>query len=112
MKNKLATIALSVPLIFTGLSASAFAYDGSQYAKEAKVTIEQARANALKAAPGTINDSELEKVKGHLQYAFDVQTKHGLREVTVDANSGKVAKNAPASLIDKAENIFHDSDEK
>jgi hypothetical protein len=57
-------------------SASAYAFDGQQYSKEAKVTLEQARATALKLVPGgTIADEELEQEKGGsgLRYSFDIK---------------------------------------
>jgi len=110
MKNKL-TIALSIPLIATGLSISAFAYDGAEYAKQAKVTMAQARANVEQATHGKIKESELEKVKGHLVYSFDVETEKGLREVTVSAEDGEITSNESASFLDRAANVLHDNDE-
>ncbi len=44
----------------------------SKYAKEAKITMTEARAVALKRVPGTIFEEELEKENGRLQYAFDI----------------------------------------
>lgn len=80
--------------LFTAISPAA-AYSGQELAKHASVSIEQARAIALKAHPGTITDEELEKEKGGsgLRYSFDV--KHGgvTYEVGVDAKSGKVLEN-------------------
>ena len=40
------------------------AYTGQELSKEAKVSITEARAIALKAHPGKITDEELEKEKG------------------------------------------------
>jgi hypothetical protein len=42
----------------------AFAYTGQELASGVKVSIEQARAAALNAVPGTITDQELEKEGG------------------------------------------------
>ena len=49
-----------------------FAYTGEKLAKGAKVSIDEARAIALKAQPGTISDEELEREKGGsgLRYSF------------------------------------------
>jgi uncharacterized membrane protein YkoI len=78
---------------------SAQAYSGHELAKNARVTLKEARAIALKAYPGKITDEELEKEKGGsgLRYSFDI--KHGksarTQEVGVDAMTGKVLENAP-----------------
>lgn len=87
------TIALFCTLL---MSTSAFAYTGEKLAKEAKVSIEDARAAALKAHPGTITDEELEREKGGsgLRYSFDVKSNGIVYEVGVDAQSGKVLENA------------------
>jgi hypothetical protein len=42
----------------------AFAYTGQDLAPGVKVSVEQARAAALNAVPGTITDQELEKEDG------------------------------------------------
>jgi uncharacterized membrane protein YkoI len=74
----------------------AHAYSGQELAKDAKITIKEARAIALKAHPGKVTDEELEKEKGGsgLRYSFDI--KHGkvTQEVGVDAVTGKVLENA------------------
>ncbi len=78
---------------------NAMAYDGSQYAGEAKLTIEQARALALKAYPGTIVEEELEHKRGGsgLRYSFDVRANHLTHEVAVDAKTGKILENSRES---------------
>ncbi len=58
------------------------------------VTMEQARAAALKAVPeGTIKSAELEKEHGKWIYSFDVRNGKELREVWVDPNTGSVLQN-------------------
>ena len=49
------------------------AYTGEKFAKQAKVTIDQARTIALQARTGTITDEELEHEKGGsgLRYSFE-----------------------------------------
>ncbi len=74
-------------------SASAYAFDGQQYSKEAKVTLEQARATALKLVPGgTIADEELEQEKGGsgLRYSFDIKAANATHEIGIDAQTGAV----------------------
>ena len=81
----------------TAFSVNAFAYTGHEFAGEAKVSIEEARAIALKAHPGKITDEELEKEKGGsgLRYSFDILDGKITQEVGVDAKTGKVLENAP-----------------
>ncbi|HXH37858.1 MAG TPA: PepSY domain-containing protein [Thermoanaerobaculia bacterium] len=56
-----------------------------------KITMAQARATALKRAPGTVTSAELENEKGKLIYSFDIATsKTGVTEVNVDAMNGKI----------------------
>ena len=71
------------------------AYTGEKYAKDAKVTIDQARTIALQARTGTITDEELEHEKGGsgLRYSFDIKSDGAVYEVGVDAQSGKVLEN-------------------
>jgi hypothetical protein len=85
--------ALSLALLF---ACPAFAYTGEKLAKNAKVSIAEARAIAMKAHPGKITDEELEKEKGGsgLRYSFDIKTATGIQEVGVDAKTGAVLENA------------------
>ena len=62
--------------------------------KEAKVTMHQARATALKEVPnGRVRSAELERENGKLIYSFDIRVpgKSGIEEVNVDAVTGAVA---------------------
>ena len=89
--------ACALALGLAGAAGSAYAMDGSQYAKEAKVTLDQARAIALKTLPGgAITDQELEKEKGGsgLRYSFDVKVGQAEHEVGVDAQTGAVLENS------------------
>jgi hypothetical protein len=71
------------------------AYTGQELSKNAKVSIVEARAIALKAHPGKITDEELEKEKGGtgLRYSFDIKRGAVTQEVGVDAQTGKVLEN-------------------
>ena len=94
---KFASMAFGLALV--GLisvpSGHSFAYTGENLAKGAKIGIDDARAIALKARPGTITDEELEKEKGGsgLRYSFDIKSDGSVYEVGVDAQSGKVLEN-------------------
>lgn len=84
-----AAIALAVATI------PAMAYTGQNLAKDAKVSLTEARAIALKAHPGKITDEELENEKGGsgLRYSFDIKRGSVTQEVGVDATTGKVLEN-------------------
>ncbi len=87
---------LILGVAISAASISALAYTGENLAKDATITMTQARTIALKAFPGKITDAELEREKGGsgLRYSFDI--KHGkvTQEVGVDAKTGKVLENA------------------
>jgi len=74
----------------------AMAYTGQELAKQAKVSISEARVSALKAFPGKITDEELEKEAGGsgLRYSFDIKRGKVTQEVGVDAQTGQVLENA------------------
>lgn|SRR5487761_1980877 len=77
------------------MSLNALAYSGSEYEKEAKLTIAQAREIALKTYPGTVVDEELEHKLGGsgLRFTFDIRANHITHEVAVDAKTGTVLAN-------------------
>src|SRR4029077_2778710 len=74
---------------------AAFAYTGEDLAPQAKVSLDKARAIAIKARPGQITDQALEKEKGGsgLRYSFDVKNGKTTYEVGIDAKTGKVLEN-------------------
>jgi uncharacterized membrane protein YkoI len=86
---------LGLAAIVLALAAPAFAYTGQKLAGKAKITIEQARAIALKAHPGRITDEELERERGGtgLRYSFDIKNGAVTHEVGVDAATGRVLEN-------------------
>lgn len=73
------------------------AYTGQDPALKAKVTLMQARAIALTAAPGVITDQELEREAGGrgLRYSFDVKRGATTFGVGVDAQTDAVLEDAP-----------------
>jgi uncharacterized membrane protein YkoI len=84
--------------VLTGfVSTSALAYSGEKFAKDAKITMDQALATAQKARPGAITDRELEHERGGsgLRYSFDIKASGHNYEVGVDAMTGVVLENGP-----------------
>jgi uncharacterized membrane protein YkoI len=92
-KSGLKSLALAA--VFTFGAVSAHAYTGEKLARDAKISLPEARTIALKAHPGKITDEELEKEKGGsgLRYSFDIRQGKVTHEVGVDAQSGKVLEN-------------------
>ncbi|GAC1396215.1 MAG: hypothetical protein NVSMB56_10810 [Pyrinomonadaceae bacterium] len=65
----------------------------ARLAREAKITMEQARETALKRAPGTVESGELEREHKQLVYSFDIRNAKGtITEVQVSAITGKVVR--------------------
>lgn len=63
----------------------------ARLAKRARITMEQAREIALKRAPGTVEEEELEKEHGKLVYSFDIRNEKGtITEVQVNARDASV----------------------
>jgi uncharacterized membrane protein YkoI len=79
-------------------------FSGAKLTSQAKVTLPQARAIALKARPGRIVDQELEKEAGGtgLRYSFDVKAAGRTYEVGVDAATGRVLENGSESRAAEA----------
>ncbi len=87
---------LLFPLMMS-VAICAQAYTGEKLSKDAKISMEQARAIALKAHPGKITDEELELEKGGsgLRYSFDIRQGKVTQEVGVDAMTGTVLEDKP-----------------
>lgn len=61
--------------------------------RQAKISMEQARETALKRAPGTVEDGELEREHGRLVYSFDIRNAKGtITEVQVSALTGQIVR--------------------
>lgn len=92
-------VAAAVACALTAAIASAHPLKGAELSKYASVSLGQARAVALKTVRGgTIVDEELEREAGGsgLRYSFDVKIGKTVREVGVDAKTGKVLENSIA----------------
>ena len=94
MKN-ITTAALAAALAATITGVALASYPGQQYASRAHVSLQQARAIALRTVHGTIVSQELEYESGGsgLRYSVDVKTQEGVREVGVDASNGAILEN-------------------
>jgi uncharacterized membrane protein YkoI len=69
------------------------AQEQEKLARQAKITKEQAQATALKRAPGTVEDGELEREHGKLVWSFDIRIAKGtIDEVQVSAITGKIVR--------------------
>lgn len=67
--------------------------DQAALARQAKITMEQARATALKRAPGNVEGNELEREHGRLVYSFDIRNAQGtIDEVQVSAINGRIVR--------------------
>jgi Peptidase propeptide and YPEB domain len=76
----------------TGTTSSKTKVDPA-LAAEAKISLDSARAIALKKVPhGSVASEELERENGHLIYSFDVKVsgRSGIQEVNVNALTGRV----------------------
>jgi uncharacterized membrane protein YkoI len=104
-KNKISILAFALATVGTIAYAaegsaveqhtSVKPFTGEKLAKNAKITMAEARAIALKAHPGKITDEELENEGGGsgLRYSFDIKVAKGTQEVGVDAMTGNVLEN-------------------
>ncbi len=97
-------------LAISGLLAGGLAMAQSQadLQKQAKVTMNAAKATALAAAPGKVKSAEIEKENGKLIYSFDIASKGKLHEVNVDAMTGKLIENTIESKADEAKEAAAD----
>lgn len=86
--KSLATAAALAALILTtpGIAATK--------APKPKLTMAQARAIALKIAPGRVKDAEYE-YEGHgWRYSFDIAQGARIHEIGVDAMTGKIVEDS------------------
>ena len=94
-------LVLSVPSISAGadgktpIAKSGTAtthFKGDELAKDAKISLKQARAIALKAVPGKITDEELETEKGGsgLRYSFEIKLGSVTREAGGEGKTGRL----------------------
>jgi len=84
-----------------------------ELAREAKITMEQARETALQRAPGTVESGELEREHKQLVYSFDIRNAKGtITEVQVSAITGKVVRVDHENKKQEAAEKRHEKKEK
>jgi uncharacterized membrane protein YkoI len=95
-QNTFLRLACAAALASAVLMPPVIAQAKTALASEAKVTMSEARAIALKAYPGKIIQEELEREGGGsgLRYSFDLKQGKQWREVGVDAMTGELLENA------------------
>lgn len=86
-------------LLLAGAGLAGIA-QAAPHAPAAKLTMAQARAIALKAAPGKLISGEYENEGGGWRYSFDIQQRGHVQEIGVDANSGKIVENKSEGPVD------------
>lgn len=112
MNNK-TVISIIFALVFFAIAganspaAAQIKKPNAKLAKQAKISMEQAREIASKKAEGTIEEGELEKEHGKLVYSFDIRNSKGtITEVQVDAKTGAIVsveeEDAAAEAKEKA----------
>jgi uncharacterized membrane protein YkoI len=82
--------------VASGSLSRAWAFTGEKLARDATITLAEARDIALKVFPGTVSSEELEKEKGGsgLRYSFDIKNGTVVHEVGVDAKTGQILENS------------------
>ncbi len=84
---------LSIASLAACSSNKAVKEPAAKEAYAAKLSMDEARAIALKEVPGTVVEEELEKEKGIWIYTFEIRSsaEEGVvKEVNIDADNGKV----------------------
>jgi uncharacterized membrane protein YkoI len=65
-----------------------------------RISMAQAKAMALKLAPGKLISSEYEKEGGTWRYSFDIQQRSHVQEVGIDGQTAKVVENKSEGKVD------------
>jgi uncharacterized membrane protein YkoI len=77
---------------------AALAIPQALQAKPAGITMAQARAIALKAAPGKVEKAEREREGGGLRYSFDIRQGNRIHEIGVDVATGRIVEDKYEAL--------------
>ncbi len=98
-RNLACTIMVAAGLMLAAPLLSAQTRPAAELAAQASISLQQARATALKAFPGKIIKQELEHEQGGsgLRYSFDIRHGKLVHEVGVDAKTGKLLENSDDS---------------
>lgn len=88
-------LGLSLAASFGVSAQSSQSKSTDQAQASAKITVQQARETALKAAKGgKVVDQEFEKENGAWRYSFDIRQGNRIHEIGVDAESGKIVEDS------------------
>lgn len=85
-------------------------YAGEQ-APAARISMDEARATALAAAPGEIDEAEYEDEGGAWRYSFDIRENGRIHEIGVDANSGEIVEDSWENADDEANEAAEEAEE-
>lgn len=99
MKRRRNFIIALATAVCAGMGTTVFAQQpesgsGAQALANAKITLEQARAIALKAAPGDVIEEEFEHERGAWRYSFDIREGERIHEIGVDPQTGKIVEDS------------------
>ncbi|MEO6152355.1 MAG: PepSY domain-containing protein [Croceibacterium sp.] len=95
MRLRLLISAMAVAGLAIGGPASA-----KPHAPKPKLSLSQARAIALRLAPGKVISSEYENEGGGWRYSFDIQQKGNVQEIGIDGQTGKIVENKSEGKVD------------
>ncbi|WP_203362913.1 PepSY domain-containing protein [Bacillus sp. REN10] len=90
MKRKWWTLALTGALALGGMTQTAEAATHKEKNAAVKITRDQAKKIALKSVKGKVTDVDLENKNNQWAYEVEIRTAKGDKEVSVDAQTGKV----------------------
>lgn len=88
LKLKMLAASAVASLIVAGTAIAA-----TPTAPPAKLSMAQARAIAVKLAPGKITKQEYEHEGKGWRYSFDIMQGKRIHEIGVDANTGRIVEN-------------------
>jgi uncharacterized membrane protein YkoI len=84
----------AIAVLTAALAASAIPGAAAAQPRAARITVEDARARALRAAPGAVLTEELEREHGRMIYSFEIRATGApateITEVNIDASDGRV----------------------
>ena len=90
-----------VPSVGEAKTAARTAHPHASHAPHARLTMAQARAIALRAAPGKVISSEYENEGGGWRYSFDIQQHNNVQEIGVNPLTGKIIENKSEGRHDR-----------
>ena len=88
-----------VALTLLVAASAAGAAQGAVHRPHARITMAQARAIALRAAPGRVISGEYENEHGW-RYSFDIQQRGHVQEIGVDSQTGRIVENKSEGRVD------------